>query len=129
VEKYEIQMKLLLLILFLLINASATAESIRPYFKTKNFVLKTPVTLINQDTGQEYFLIGLHNPVQDDKSLEELNDTLAGEELGCTGSYNSSGVWCNYGSPRKILAETILNKGLALEDCQETGGQFGTCEP
>lgn len=120
-------MKISMILLAIFFFTSVSAESIRPYFNTNNFILKTPVILLNQDTGQEYFLIGLHNPAQDDQALEELNNSLVGKELSCTEYYNSE-VWCNYGSPRKILAETILNKGLALEACEATHGQFGTCE-
>lgn len=97
-----------------------------PAFSTSNFILISPIKILNKDTGKEYFLMGLKNPSNDIVSLQNLNAVLSGDELFCT--VYTSGTWCNLETSDQILAQIIIDKGLALEDCESTHGQFGTCE-
>tara|TARA_B100000446_G_C10531856_1_gene333984 strand:- start:153 stop:491 length:339 start_codon:yes stop_codon:yes gene_type:complete len=97
-----------------------------PAFSTMNFELISPLQILNKDTGTKYSLMGLKNPSQNVDLLRQLNQSLAGAEIFCT--VYTTGTWCNLKPSDQILAQVIINNGLAIEDCEATQGQFGTCE-
>lgn len=113
-------------------SVSVHAQRLVPYYEVDDFYFLSPIEFVDNKTGQEFRLRGLTNPVDDEAALQALNAEMKGETLSCT-AYDKGGdkavVWCNYGiEPQKILTEVILQKHLAVENCEETGGQFGGCE-
>ncbi len=121
---------MILFTLMMIFAASAQATRIAEIFMTGEYHFVSPTTIFNEKTETEFALWGLSHPSEDPIGMMHVNNDLGELKLTCTWMDKVGEpkiAHCTYGHPRRILANDILLRNLALEDCEQTQGQFGSC--